>query len=386
MNKDSHLFRNASLFSILTRDARTSGMLSDPNLLHHIVVLQTRPDLYDNLLKSDNRLRAVLEVLVDHAEKEQRGGAAAPMAAAPSLSLPDVWNVVRSGTEDEVRRTLNALGKGNALFKSTGPRGLTLLMEVASRKRRGEHLVAQLLSLGAGANDAGAARRTALHFAAASGNVSAIKELLAANADPTLRDESDAAPLELALTNGHEEAAALLIDAMEHEARVREPLPPLPPRAIPPKGQPSPSRSPLHVPPAASPPPPSPDPFELVAVVSTGAAKTAPTTTTTVAAATVLSTSAPVGGSGRTDDTELVRQLVVLEARVAELEAEAGKREKRITALEEELLCSVCLDRSVNTVLLECAHAVLCAECAAPLKTCPVCSKPISRLVRTFRA
>ena len=56
--------------------------------------------------------------------------------------------------------------------------------------------------------------------------------------------------------------------------------------------------------------------------------------------------------------------------------------------------CAVCLERPVDTVLLECGHAVACGPCAQALLehagaaggTCPVCRARITRTVRLYKA
>ena len=56
--------------------------------------------------------------------------------------------------------------------------------------------------------------------------------------------------------------------------------------------------------------------------------------------------------------------------------------------------CAVCLERQVDTILLECGHAVACAHCAQTLLehagaaggTCPVCRARITRTVRLYKA
>jgi len=42
-------------------------------------------------------------------------------------------------------------------------------------------------------------------------------------------------------------------------------------------------------------------------------------------------------------------------------------------ALEEMFLCRVCMDRTIDSVLLKCGHVVCCMSCAEQLSTCPVC-------------
>ncbi|ELR21538.1 zinc finger, C3HC4 type (RING finger) domain containing protein [Acanthamoeba castellanii str. Neff] len=49
-------------------------------------------------------------------------------------------------------------------------------------------------------------------------------------------------------------------------------------------------------------------------------------------------------------------------------------------------LCSVCMDRKIQTVFLECGHLACCKECSKRLRDCPICRRPISRVVLIYRA
>lgn len=58
---------------------------------------------------------------------------------------------------------------------------------------------------------------------------------------------------------------------------------------------------------------------------------------------------------------------------------------------EKGSLCSVCLDRQINCVLLECGHLTTCFECASRIyksnkPECPICREKISRVIKTFVA
>lgn len=365
----AHLFKNPSLFSILTQDARTAGVMGDPALLKAIVALQQRPELYDQYLRHDARLAVVLEVLVDRSDKPPGPGPASAIPPPPPRSTEPLWQLLRHAAEEEARAAVASLGRNAPFLREVGPRGLTALMEAAARRRKGERLVAALIQQGAPVHALGAQGRTALHWAAASGNAAAARALLEAGADVGARDEGDATALELALAGAHDDTAATLIDAMERASRVAPPQAriaqsndssPSPARAAPATAAaPAPAASPTPPPQRASTPTPTPT----------------PTATTTA-------TAGPKGG-----DEDLITQLLALEGRVAELEAAVAAKEKRINTLEEEAMCSVCMERPVDTVILECAHTVLCTKCGAqPHKTCPVCNKLITRIIRTFRA
>jgi len=48
--------------------------------------------------------------------------------------------------------------------------------------------------------------------------------------------------------------------------------------------------------------------------------------------------------------------------------------------------CVVCMDAPFETVFLECGHLACCAKCSEKLKLCPICRKPILRIIPIFRA
>ncbi|KAF2069517.1 hypothetical protein CYY_009164 [Polysphondylium violaceum] len=51
----------------------------------------------------------------------------------------------------------------------------------------------------------------------------------------------------------------------------------------------------------------------------------------------------------------------------------------------EKDICVVCMDRTINTVFLECGHLTCCSQCSVKLKSCPVCREKITRVVTIFR-
>jgi hypothetical protein len=50
---------------------------------------------------------------------------------------------------------------------------------------------------------------------------------------------------------------------------------------------------------------------------------------------------------------------------------------------EAEKTCKICFERKINCALLQCGHTT-CAKCAAELKTCPFCRKPIVTRVKLY--
>lgn len=49
-------------------------------------------------------------------------------------------------------------------------------------------------------------------------------------------------------------------------------------------------------------------------------------------------------------------------------------------------VCVVCLDNSINSVLLDCGHACCCLDCGTALTSCPLCRASIARCLRIFVA
>jgi hypothetical protein len=63
----------------------------------------------------------------------------------------------------------------------------------------------------------------------------------------------------------------------------------------------------------------------------------------------------------------------------------SAPREKEKSANDEAGACSICLDAAINTIFLECGHMAACLACAGKLTTCPICRRPITRVVQTFK-
>eukprot|EP01112_Ceratiomyxa_fruticulosa_P011679 TRINITY_DN3192_c0_g1_i2.p1 TRINITY_DN3192_c0_g1~~TRINITY_DN3192_c0_g1_i2.p1 ORF type:complete len:350 (-),score=85.60 TRINITY_DN3192_c0_g1_i2:356-1405(-) len=46
--------------------------------------------------------------------------------------------------------------------------------------------------------------------------------------------------------------------------------------------------------------------------------------------------------------------------------------------------CKICFDAPVETVILKCAHSVMCMDCSKGLKKCPICFRDISQVIRIY--
>ncbi|KAM4571611.1 baculoviral IAP repeat-containing protein 7 [Fundulus diaphanus] len=58
--------------------------------------------------------------------------------------------------------------------------------------------------------------------------------------------------------------------------------------------------------------------------------------------------------------------------------------EELLRQLQEERTCKVCMDKLVSIVFIPCGHLVVCGECAASLRHCPICRAVIRGSVRAF--
>jgi len=51
----------------------------------------------------------------------------------------------------------------------------------------------------------------------------------------------------------------------------------------------------------------------------------------------------------------------------------------------EDNLCSICMEKQIDSVLLDCAHSSVCMECTKNLKICPMCRQPIVKAIKIFK-
>uniref|UniRef100_A0A3Q3S315 RING-type E3 ubiquitin transferase n=1 Tax=Mastacembelus armatus TaxID=205130 RepID=A0A3Q3S315_9TELE len=58
--------------------------------------------------------------------------------------------------------------------------------------------------------------------------------------------------------------------------------------------------------------------------------------------------------------------------------------EEMLRQLQEERTCKVCMDKLVSIVFIPCGHLVVCGDCAASLRQCPICRAVIRGSVRAF--
>uniref|UniRef100_A0A9R1SQV8 RING-type E3 ubiquitin transferase n=2 Tax=Cyprinus carpio TaxID=7962 RepID=A0A9R1SQV8_CYPCA len=58
--------------------------------------------------------------------------------------------------------------------------------------------------------------------------------------------------------------------------------------------------------------------------------------------------------------------------------------EEQLRQLQEERTCKICMDKLVSMVFIPCGHLVVCTDCAASLRHCPICRAVIRGSVRAF--
>ncbi|KAI4873752.1 hypothetical protein NFI96_010610 [Prochilodus magdalenae] len=58
--------------------------------------------------------------------------------------------------------------------------------------------------------------------------------------------------------------------------------------------------------------------------------------------------------------------------------------EEQLRQLQDERTCKVCMDKLVSMVFIPCGHLVVCTDCAASLRHCPICRAVIRGSVRAF--
>ncbi|XP_077369570.1 baculoviral IAP repeat-containing protein 7 isoform X2 [Festucalex cinctus] len=85
---------------------------------------------------------------------------------------------------------------------------------------------------------------------------------------------------------------------------------------------------------------------------------------------------------GQRPDAEDVRTLSPLRDKVPT--AREPSPEELLRQLQEERTCKVCMDKLVSIVFIPCGHLVVCGDCAASLRHCPICRAVIRGSVRAF--
>ena len=76
--------------------------------------------------------------------------------------------------------------------------------------------------------------------------------------------------------------------------------------------------------------------------------------------------------------------------RLQQMDAQLGVAPPAAPAVEEEVLCVVCMDAPKQHIILPCGHQCVCEACAQQLTqttspSCPVCRAPIRETTRVYR-
>ena len=53
---------------------------------------------------------------------------------------------------------------------------------------------------------------------------------------------------------------------------------------------------------------------------------------------------------------------------------------------KDDDMCKLCFGSVIQTVVVPCGHMVACVTCGSLLKDCPICRKPFTSVIRTYRA
>lgn len=75
-----------------------------------------------------------------------------------------------------------------------------------------------------------------------------------------------------------------------------------------------------------------------------------------------------------------------LARRRAKNSGQTTRSQDDLNEISEDQVCKICMEREINSVLLDCGHLVTCVECGKKLAECPICRQNIVRVARTFRA
>ena len=67
-------------------------------------------------------------------------------------------------------------------------------------------------------------------------------------------------------------------------------------------------------------------------------------------------------------------------------EASGGSDETEVVRDYERDLCKICMDNTIDCVLLNCGHLVTCTKCGKRLNECPICRSLVVRVNHIFRA
>ncbi|GIY71482.1 e3 ubiquitin-protein ligase rififylin [Caerostris darwini] len=62
------------------------------------------------------------------------------------------------------------------------------------------------------------------------------------------------------------------------------------------------------------------------------------------------------------------------------------KENAKKNTIPDENLCKICMEGTIDSLLLDCAHMLTCHRCGTMLHDCPICRQVIKRVIRVFRS
>lgn len=89
-------------------------------------------------------------------------------------------------------------------------------------------------------------------------------------------------------------------------------------------------------------------------------------------------------GIGKLGDDEL-KLLIANQEKIISMAKQRRFDIELLKKNEKSVECKVCMDKEVNTVLMDCAHVCVCSNCAANISHCPFCRSPVVRFITTFK-
>lgn len=57
---------------------------------------------------------------------------------------------------------------------------------------------------------------------------------------------------------------------------------------------------------------------------------------------------------------------------------------EKLARFRDAMTCKICMDHTINTAFLPCAHVLACADCAARCDRCPLCRADITQAQRIY--
>ncbi|CAG06892.1 unnamed protein product, partial [Tetraodon nigroviridis] len=67
-------------------------------------------------------------------------------------------------------------------------------------------------------------------------------------------------------------------------------------------------------------------------------------------------------------------------------ETRRSDSEKAPLTVHDDNLCRICMDATIDCVLLECGHMVTCTKCGKRMNECPICRQYVVRAVHVFKS